>query len=111
LRTPRTGAFEGGILKSAKGEHIVEREPPMGRSLQCGSGAKMPMFRVQIWPEGEGPKSYETVEAETEKDAAERIYGRPLREEGMLHQLRAVVRPLDDPRKTVSLYALPEPRR
>jgi hypothetical protein len=68
---------------------------------------KMSAFRVQIWPRGEEPKAYVSVEAESEKDAAEMLYGKPLREEGMLHQLRAIVKPLNAPHSPVSLYELP----
>jgi hypothetical protein len=49
------------------------------------------------------------VEAETEKDAAEKLYGKPLREEGFLHQLRALVRGLDGTSGAVSFYELRRP--
>jgi hypothetical protein len=64
----------------------------------------MTVFRVQIWPKGARPKAYEKVEADSERAAAEKLYGKPLSEEGMLHQLRAIVRPIDQTRETVSLY-------
>jgi len=66
----------------------------------------MRAFHVQIWPEGESPKAYQEVEAETEKDAAEKLYGKPLREEGFLHQLRALVRTSDGTGGAVSFYEL-----
>jgi|HubBroStandDraft_6_1064221.scaffolds.fasta_scaffold112064_2 hypothetical protein len=69
----------------------------------------MGTFHVQIWPEGESPKAYQQVEAETEKDAAEKLYGKPLREEGFLHQLRALVRTLDGTGGAVSFYELRRP--
>jgi hypothetical protein len=66
----------------------------------------MQTFQVQIWPEAKSPKAYEEVEAATEKEAAEKLYGKPLREEGFLHQLRAIVRTLDGTGTTVSFYEL-----
>ena len=69
----------------------------------------MGRFQVQIRPEGETPKAYQPVEAETEKDAAEKLYGKPLREEGFLHQLRALVRTLDGTGGAVSFYELRRP--
>jgi hypothetical protein len=96
---------------------------PKGRTrlawLACRSGATLPRiqivgvrepsmqtFQVQIWPEGMSPKAYEEVEANTEKEAAEKLYGKPLREEGFLHQLRAIVRTSDGIGNTVSFYEL-----
>jgi hypothetical protein len=70
---------------------------------------EMGTFQVQIWPEGESPKTYQQVEAESEKDAAEKLYGKPLREEGFLHQLRALVRTLDGTGGAVSFYELRRP--
>lgn len=67
----------------------------------------MSAFHVQIWPAGESPKAYEEVQAETAKEAAEKLYGKPLRDEGFLHQLRAIVRPLGEVGETASFYELP----
>jgi hypothetical protein len=66
----------------------------------------MQAYRVQIWPKGSPPKASTVVEAESEKAAAEQLYGKPLLEEGMLHQLRAIVRRIDRPRETISLYEI-----
>jgi hypothetical protein len=43
------------------------------------------------WPEGE-PTPEQTVNAGSLIEAAEKLYGRPLHEQGANHQLRAVVR-------------------
>jgi hypothetical protein len=71
----------------------------------------MQTFQVQIWPEGMSPKAYQEVEANTEQEAAETLYGKPLREEGFLHQLRAIVRASDGSGATVSFYELRRPHQ
>jgi hypothetical protein len=54
----------------------------------------VPVFRVQLWPDGKWDfKPYQDVEAETAKEAAEKLYGKPLRERGKSPQLRATVHP------------------
>jgi hypothetical protein len=83
------------------------------RSGNCNNGevrgANMQTFQVQIWPEGMSPEAYQVVEADTEKEAAEKLYGKPLREEGFLHQLRAIVRTSDGTGTTASFYELRRP--
>ena len=52
----------------------------------------MAIFQVQLWPDGQWDgKDYQRVEAMTKKDAAEKMYGRPLSESGSMNQIRAQV--------------------
>jgi hypothetical protein len=54
----------------------------------------VPTFRVQLWPDGKWKfDPSQDVEAETAKEAAEKLYGKPLRERGKSTQLRATVNP------------------
>ena len=53
-----------------------------------------------MWPEGTWKyEPSQVVEAETAKEAAEKLYGKPLREHGKSAQLRATVHPPGPPRK------------
>jgi hypothetical protein len=55
----------------------------------------MPTFVVQLWPDGKWDgKDYVRVDEPTEKEAAEKLYRKPLPQEGSNHQIRAQVRPL-----------------
>jgi hypothetical protein len=50
-------------------------------------------YWVQLWPDGKWDGNpYQKVEAGSPKEAAERLYGAPLQEQGSLHQIRAQVR-------------------
>jgi hypothetical protein len=51
------------------------------------------IYQVQHWPDGQwDPRhNWQKVEASTEKEAAEKVCGLPLRQEGRLAQLRARV--------------------
>ena len=66
-------------------------------------------YQVQHWPNGEWSPEYNwrKVEARSEKEAAELVCGRPLREEGKLAQLRARVLTVGDlkQRAATSFYA------
>ena len=56
-------------------------------------------FQVQLWPAAKlGGNRYETVEADNAKEAAETLYGKPLKEWGSNLQRRAHVHPLIWPR-------------
>ena len=53
----------------------------------------MATFQVQLWPDGKWDgKPYQKVEAPTAKEAAEKLYGQPLRGDGSNYQMRAQVR-------------------
>jgi hypothetical protein len=66
-------------------------------------------YQVQHWPNGQwSPENnWQKVEAASEKEAAERVCGRSLREQGKLAQLRARVLKLGDlkQRSATSFYA------
>jgi hypothetical protein len=52
----------------------------------------MPTFPVQLWPDGKwDQKDYRKVDAATKKEAAEKLYGKPLSEKGSSHQIRVRV--------------------
>ena len=52
----------------------------------------MQIFQVQLWPDGKWDgKPYQKVEAATAKEAAEKLYGKPLKESGSNHLIRAQV--------------------
>lgn len=54
----------------------------------------MPTFRVQLWPDGKwDQKDYQKVDATSAKEAAEKLYGKPLSEVGSNFQMRARVHP------------------
>ncbi len=53
----------------------------------------MTTFQVQLWPEGRWDgQPYQKVEAATPKEAAEKLYGKPLQDRGANFQIRAQVR-------------------
>jgi hypothetical protein len=55
----------------------------------------MQTWQVQLWPNGTWDgKPYQRVDADSAKEAAERLYGSPLVEAGQMHKIRARVRPL-----------------
>jgi hypothetical protein len=56
----------------------------------------MTIFQVRRFLDG---GDYEKVEAQTAKEAAERLYGRPLSEVGSMHQLRMLVHAMIWPRR------------
>jgi hypothetical protein len=62
----------------------------------------MTTFQVQLWtPDKFGnlsSSSYQRVAADDALAAAEKLYGAPLTPHGQNHQLRAMVRRLDDTR-------------
>jgi hypothetical protein len=55
-------------------------------------------YQVQHWPNGQWDRehNWRKIEAGTEKEAAEKVCGLPLKEEGRLSQLRARVLALGD---------------
>ena len=70
----------------------------------------MPTFRVRLWPDGKWDfQPYQNVEAETAKEAVEKLYGKPLRERGRSTQLRATVHPAVPTRKfPIGFYDIDE---
>jgi hypothetical protein len=66
-------------------------------------------YQVQHWPDGQWDRArnWEKIEAASEKEAAEKVCGRPLNEAGRLAQLRARVLTLGDlkQRSATSFYA------
>jgi hypothetical protein len=59
-----------------------------GRSIQMET-----TYWVQLWPNGKWDgKPYQEVRAGSPKEAAEKLHGGPLHEEGSPHQIRAQVR-------------------
>jgi hypothetical protein len=55
----------------------------------------MQTWQVQLWPNGKWDgKLYQRVDADSAKEAAERLYGSPLVESGQMDKMRAQVRPL-----------------
>jgi hypothetical protein len=69
-----------------------------------GSGNSMQtrrIYQVQHWPEGhwDRERNWQKVEARSEKEAAEKVCGRTLKERGKLAQLRARVLTLGDLKK------------
>jgi hypothetical protein len=59
------------------------------------------IYQVQHWPEGHWDRehNWQKVEARSEKEAAEKVCGRTLKERGKLAQLRARVLTLGDLKK------------
>ena len=58
----------------------------------------MAIYQVQLWPDGKSDNlPYRKVEASSPKEAAEKLYGKPLQDHGAQSQLRAMVRRLDRP--------------
>jgi hypothetical protein len=55
-------------------------------------------YQVQHWPNGQWSRehNWKKVEAASEKEAAEKVCGRPLKQDGKLAQLRARVLTLGD---------------
>jgi hypothetical protein len=50
-------------------------------------------YWVQLWPDGRWDgKPYKQVDASSPKEAAEKLYGRSLQEQGGRHKIRAQVR-------------------
>jgi hypothetical protein len=69
--------------------------------LQGNRGISMQtkrIYQVQHWPDGEWDceRNWQKVEAGSEKEAAEKVCGRTLKERGKLAQLRARVLTLGD---------------
>jgi hypothetical protein len=66
-------------------------------------------YQVQHWPDGEWDRerNWQKVEAGSEKEAAEKVCGRPLTGAGKLAQLRARVLTLGDlkQRSATAFYA------
>jgi hypothetical protein len=54
-------------------------------------GLKMPVHKVQLMRDGKLDETHQTVEARSEKEAAEKLYGSALFKQGPASQLRAVV--------------------
>lgn len=53
----------------------------------------MRSFQVKIWPNGNWDgNEHQNVDAKTAQEAAETIYGKPLKSAGSSHQLRVKVR-------------------
>jgi hypothetical protein len=58
----------------------------------------MATFQVQLWPDGQwDQKPFRKVDAATPKEAAEKLYGKPLRERGANALIRARVWSLSRP--------------
>ena len=63
----------------------------------------MATFQVSLKPDGKSDWTpYQQVEAATAKEAAEKLYGRPLNEVGPNDKIRARVRPMRG--KTIVFY-------
>jgi hypothetical protein len=68
----------------------------------------MSLFQVQLWPNGKWDgKDYQKVEAESAKEAAEKLYGSALSESGSNFKIRARVRRLGDIKTTGSIFYEP----
>jgi hypothetical protein len=67
----------------------------MSANYVTGAKHNMALYRVQLWPGGKWDgQPYQEIEAHSAKEAAEKVHGGPLNEEGGHHQLRGRVRPL-----------------
>ncbi len=65
----------------------------------------MPTFQVQLWPDGKWDgKPYQKVDAETAKAAAEKLYRKPLKENGSNFQIRAQVLRLSFPSGNPTIF-------
>jgi hypothetical protein len=65
----------------------------------------MQTFQVQLWAEGKWDgKPYQKVDAETAKEAAEKLCGRPLSETGSNYQIRARVHHMLRPRGDAAIF-------
>ncbi len=65
----------------------------------------MSIFQVRLWPEGKyDGEPYRKVEAATAREAAEKLYGRPLNEAGSNCQIRAQVHSLDAFRRQTKIF-------
>ena len=65
----------------------------------------MPIFQVQIRPDARWDKQpYKRVEAATAKEAAEKLFGHSLQENGAMGQIRARVHSLGGPRGNGSIF-------
>ncbi len=66
----------------------------------------MTTFQVQLWPEGQqwDGQPYQKVEAATPKEAAEKLYGKPLQDRGADFQRRALVRMLNPPSQSAMIF-------
>lgn len=68
----------------------------------------MSLFQVQLWPNGKWDgKDYQKVDAESAKEAAEKLYGSTLSERGSNFKIRARVRRLGDIKTTGSIFYEP----
>jgi len=57
----------------------------------------MAIYQVQLWPDGKWDgKDYQRVEANSAKEAAEKLYGGELSEKGSNYKIRAQVRLLGE---------------
>jgi hypothetical protein len=74
-------------------KHSYPRLQGSGNSMQTRR-----IYQVQHWPEGHWDRAHNwrKVEARSEKEAAEKVCGRTLKERGNLAQLRARVLTLGD---------------
>ena len=68
----------------------------------------MQTYQVQLWPDGKWDgRPYQKVEAPSEKAAAEKIYGRPLVQQGNMARIRARVRALANLQRTATIFYEP----
>lgn len=68
----------------------------------------METYQVQLWPDGKWDgKPYQKVEARSEKDAAEKLYGSPLVAQGSMYKIRARVRPLSRMSRMATIFYAP----
>jgi len=100
-------------MVAAEGQIIAKNEfYPL--PLELGTSGELwvqtrRVYQVQLWPNGQwsAEHNWEKVEAASEKEAAEKLSGLVLREQGKLAQLRARVLKLGDlkQRAATSFYA------
>ena len=65
----------------------------------------MQLFHVQLFADGAWSKgNYQQVQADTKKQAAEILYGKPLKETGPVSKLRAKVRGLRENDVVATLF-------
>ena len=65
----------------------------------------MPTFQVQLWPDEKwDQKPYLEIIAETAQQAAEKLYGKPLKAIGSNSQIRAQVHRLGEKRGASSIF-------
>ena len=65
----------------------------------------MAIFQVQLWPDGKWDgQDYQKIEAETAKEAAEKLYGGVPSDEGSNYKIRAQVRRLGGIKSNATIF-------